>query len=120
MSDIDEIATQSPLTANVVDFDEIRNARSVHLNGVLDGTIDRLEDATSVEDALPEPKIFGAGIVCIVCGAQPYPCCELVRQDFDLHRFNLNGVLSASPKKGFWYCREHSPKRRREASALLL
>jgi hypothetical protein len=69
-----------------------------------------------VEGALPKPKTFGAGIFCIVCGAQPYPCCELVREDFDLNRFNPNGVPSKTPNPGFWYCREHSPKRRREAS----
>lgn len=57
-------------------------------------------------------KIFGANIVCRVCGAQPYPCCELVRETFDLVR--VNPATGRPSEIGEWRCERH---RRDEARA---
>ena len=63
-------------------------------------------------------KIFGASIACRICGAQPFPCCELVRETFDLIKVNpATGKASGkgeSSGKDEWRCERH---RRDEASA---
>jgi hypothetical protein len=58
-----EIATQSPPTANpVAAFDDaIRDARSALLNGLLEGTIDRLEDASRLAAEVNDPHAHELG-----------------------------------------------------------
>ena len=46
-------------------------------------------------------KIFGAGIRCEVCSAQPYPDDPSIRETFSLTK-----VADA------WYCEEHVPSKR--------
>jgi hypothetical protein len=51
---------------------------------------------------------FGARILCVVCGARPYPDEPGVRETFDLLRIGPDGKPSESPKP--WYCEEHRPR----------
>lgn len=57
------------------------------------------------------PVILGARILCFVCAAMPFPCCEEVRQDFTLRRFDDLGRPAESPAKGLWSCGLHTPQR---------
>jgi hypothetical protein len=61
----------------------------------------------------------GAGILCVRCGARPYP--ELgppeVRQDFDLMKLfqNQDGGYRAAgiDEGGEWYCSKHFKQKER-------
>lgn len=57
-------------------------------------------------------KVFGARIVCVVCGAQPWPDDPAIPERFDLMRFDANGWPSESPNPGEWRCGAHYPPRR--------
>lgn len=54
--------------------------------------------------------VLGASIICVTCGAMPFPCCERVQQDFTLCRFDALGCPSQSPEKGLWACERHRPQ----------
>jgi hypothetical protein len=52
-------------------------------------------------------KIFGAGIKCVVCDAQPFPDDPAVRETFDLLKID-----------GAWLCELHrAPEEKRAAAA---
>ena len=63
--------------------------------------------AVNAED--PALPTLGARIVCAACAAMSYPCCEAVREDFTLRRYDDHGRPSESPEKGLWYCERHRP-----------
>jgi hypothetical protein len=65
-------------------------------------TDDGADDAT-----LP---VLGARVLCIFCAAMPFPCCEEVREDFTLRRFDDLGRPCESPEKGLWACELHQPQ----------
>jgi hypothetical protein len=55
-------------------------------------------------------KIFGASLSCVRCGAQAWPCCSEVREDFDVRRYDAAGRPAETPSPESWsYCREHAP-----------
>jgi hypothetical protein len=66
--------------------------------------------ANAVNAGDPALPTLGARVVCIVCAAMPFPCCEEVWGDFTLRRFDDLGRPSESPEKGLWACERHRPQ----------
>lgn len=57
-----------------------------------------------------------ARVLCCVCGAMPFPCCEKVEASFDVRRLGLDGRPSESPRPGLWFCGAHRPTANKPAS----
>jgi hypothetical protein len=53
-------------------------------------------------------KVYGAGIKCVACGAEPYPDDPATtRETFTLLRLDSNGRPADSPQPGEWFCEQH-------------